>query len=179
MILVGILVLSGFLFFFITEKIANIVISNNSENNTKNDENNIGNKNDSINSRNIINKHEIIIKNSKYSGSIYEYTLCFTSIVIYYTYFKEYIYYDIKTYYIDFITIKIIIGSCVLIFLDVFVGRFLIYLASHYFSSFFGHLFSMSNDFFSIISSKLSAAGYLNLLADSMHNFTDGIAIGE
>jgi zinc transporter ZupT len=26
--------------------------------------------------------------------------------------------------------------------------------------------------------SKLSAAGWLNLLADSMHNFTDGIAIG-
>ena len=27
--------------------------------------------------------------------------------------------------------------------------------------------------------SKLSASGWLNLLADSMHNFTDGIALGE
>jgi len=33
-----------------------------------------------------------------------------------------------------------------------------------------GFLWSLQN--------KLQAAGWLNLLADSMHNFTDGIALG-
>lgn len=32
--------------------------------------------------------------------------------------------------------------------------------------------------FFATLKHKLAAAGWLNLLADSMHNFTDGIAIG-
>jgi zinc transporter ZupT len=37
-----------------------------------------------------------------------------------------------------------------------------------------------SNFYFNFLNvfNKLSASGWLNLLADSMHNFTDGIAIG-
>jgi zinc transporter 7 len=49
---------------------------------------------------------------------------------------------------------------------------------SHGHSHGHSHSHSSSASVFSLQLSKLSASGLLNLVADSLHNFTDGIAIG-
>jgi zinc transporter ZupT len=132
-IYVSLLIMAGFLFFFITEKLATYHMSfNDDENNEKIEKNEKSKKNDEkLNENLLVSEKSVetklrkrnLTKNQKFNNE----------------------------------TVNERIDETV------------------------GTKIQNSNFYFNFLNvfNKLSASGWLNLLADSMHNFTDGIAIGN